>query len=103
MHLVQLLIPIYDNDRRRFPDEDFRALREELVAQFGGLTAYTRSVAEGLWVDEGDHAATRDQIVVYEVMCDELDRAWWTRYRAELERRFRQDEIVIRAQTVERL
>ena len=45
----------------------------------------------------------RDEIVVYEVMCETVDRAWWSNYRATLERRFRQDELVIRVQQVERL
>ena len=36
-------------------------------------------------------------------MADELDRDWWSAYRAELERLFGQDEIVIRAAEVERL
>ena len=103
MHLVQLLIPIYDNERRRFSDAEFRTLRDELVGAFGGLTAYTRSTAEGLWRDDESDTAYRDEIVVYEVMCDTVDRAWWSNYRATLERRFRQDELVIRVQQVERL
>jgi hypothetical protein len=103
MYLVQLLIPIFDNERRRFSDADFRALRDELVDAFGGLTAYTRSTAEGLWRDGESDRAYRDEIVVYEVMCEHVDRAWWSTYRASLERRFRQDELVIRVQEVERL
>lgn len=103
MYLVQLLIPIYDNDRHRFADAEFRTLRDELVDAFGGLTAYTRSTAEGLWRDGENDIAYRDEIVVYEVMCDDVDRAWWATYRATLERRFRQDELVIRVQHVERL
>ena len=36
-------------------------------------------------------------------MVDELDRAWWNDYRRDLERRFKQDEVVIRAQAMEQL
>jgi hypothetical protein len=36
-------------------------------------------------------------------MTDTLDRPWWQGYRADLERRFRQDAIVVRASTVEML
>ena len=46
---------------------------------------------------------SRDEIVVLEVMAETLDREWWRDYRGELERRFRQDEVVIRASEVERL
>jgi hypothetical protein len=42
-----------------------------------------------------------DDVVVYEVMADELDENWWQRYRRELERVFRQDAIVIRAQKIQ--
>lgn len=57
--------------------------------------------AEGVW-DEGE-GRSRDEIVIFEVMADTLDRAWWRDYRAALERRFRQEEIVVRARDVERL
>ena len=44
-----------------------------------------------------------DDIVVYEVMVDGLDRAWWSTYRANLEQRFGQDEIAVRALAAEKL
>jgi hypothetical protein len=34
------------------------------------------------------------------VMVDEVETEWWRSYRAQLERTFRQDTIVIRAQEV---
>ena len=36
-------------------------------------------------------------------MVETLDEAWWRAYRQELERTFRQDEIVIRAISMVRL
>ena len=80
----------------------YARLRDELTERFGGLTAYTRAPAQGLWA-AGDDPPMRDDIIVYEVMVDALDRAWWTAYRRTLEDRFAQDELVIRAQFVERL
>lgn len=104
MFLVQLLLPVYDNAGDAFPADAYRPVRDELTERFGGLTAYTRAPALGLW-DDGDDGTPpkRDDIVVYEVMADALDRAWWAQCRAALERRFAQDEIVIRAQETERL
>ena len=102
MHLVQLLLPVYDNAGRPFPAAHYAAVRDELTERFGGLTAYTRAPAEGLWSD-GARPPTRDDIVVYEVMVEALDRAWWEDFRASLERRFSQQELVVRAQPVERL
>jgi len=99
--LVEILLPLDDNDGRPFGHEAFARVREELVARFGGLTAFTRSPAEGVW-DEGA-GRSRDEIVIFEVMAEELDRPWWRDYREALERRFRQQEIVVRARAVERL
>ena len=102
MHLIQVLLPLYDNDGQPLTKDLFRAVAAELTERFGGLTAYTRAPAEGRWKeDEGTTA--RDDIVVYEVMADRLDRDWWGQYRAGLERRFRQDQVIVRATAVEQL
>jgi hypothetical protein len=97
MHLVQLLLPLYDNEGSPFPRSHYQAVAEELTRTFGGLTAYSRAPAEGLWRERGE-GAQRDDIVVYEVMAESLDETWWRRYRDELERRFAQDRLVVRAQ-----
>ena len=102
MHLVQLLLPVFDNDGRSFPASHYAPVRAALTERFGGLTAYTRAPAEGLWREEGAPPA-RDDIVVYEVMADDLDRVWWTAFRGTLERRFAQEELVIRAHEITRL
>jgi hypothetical protein len=101
MHLVQLLLPVYANDGTPLPRELYATVRQELVDRFGGLTAYARAPATGLWADGGE--VDKDDIVVYEVMVDDLDTAWWARYRGELEQRFRQDELIVRALPATRL
>ena len=102
MHLVQILLPLYDPDGQRFGREPFDAVVKRLTERFGGLTAYTRAPAAGLWKEEGG-ATQRDDIVVYEVMVEALEPDWWAAFRADLERRFRQDEVVVRAQEMRRL
>jgi hypothetical protein len=102
VHLIEILLPLSDNAGEPFPAELQAAVRDELVEHFGGVTAFTRSPAEGLWKPSGGEA-DRDDIVILEVMADWLDRGWWRNYRAGLERRFRQDEIVVRAREVELL
>ena len=59
-HLVQLLLPLYDNEGHDFPRAQFDRVAKELTERFG----------------------------------------WWHEYRTELERRFAQDRIVVRAQSV---
>ncbi|CAN5909022.1 hypothetical protein BH23GEM7_BH23GEM7_40880 [soil metagenome] len=102
MHLIQLLLPLYDNQGNRFDRGAFDEEQAELTERFGGVTAYLRSPARGAWREEGGEVA-RDEIVIFEVMADPLDRAWWRDYRERLERRFRQEELVLRALGAERL
>ena len=102
MHLVQLLLPTRDNAGSPFPPSHFAAVHATLADRFGGLTAYTRAPAEGLWAPD-DGPPARDDVLVHEVMDPSLDRDWWSRYREELEERFAQDELVVRAHAVERL
>ncbi len=101
MHLIEILLPLYDNDGRRFGAELYAKVREELIGLYGGLTAFSRSPAEGVWEEGGERSC--DDIVIFEVMSDYLDRAWWRRFRERLEKDFAQDEIVVRAREVERL
>lgn len=102
VHLVQILLPLYDRDGRRFGRALYDAVARELTAAFGGITAHARAPARGLWNDaDGDTAV--DDIVVYEVMTDALDRSWWAHYRADLQQRFAQDELVVRAMSMQRL
>jgi hypothetical protein len=98
LHLIQILLPLYDNAGAPLPQELYAKVREKLTKTFGGLTAFTRAPAEGHWRDEGE--TKRDDVVVFEVMAEDLDEGWWRAYRGELERDFRQDVIVIRAQEV---
>lgn len=102
MHLVQILLPLYDNEGQAIPQLYFRRVSAELADRFGGLTAFTRAPAEGQWKDDSA-GTTHDEIVIFEVMLKDLDRAWWGEYRGELEKRFRQEEVVIRAQEIEQL
>jgi len=102
MHLVQVFLPLQDNDGKSFPTASFNRVRDELTEKFDGMTAYTRAPAEGRW-QTSDDRTVRDDIVVYEVMTEQLDRAWWTHYRESLEKLFAQEHILIRAQAVEQL
>jgi hypothetical protein len=98
MYLVQILLPLYDNEGHAFEALDYVQLRSELADRFGGVTAYMRAPARGVW--RGDSGETaRDDIVIFEVMTAELDRPWWTGFRKHLEPRFRQDSVIVRALT----
>ena len=95
MFLVEILLPLYDNGGRPFGPGEFDRVSEELAGRFGGVTTFRRAPGEGVWREGGEES--RDRVVVFEVMAEGLDRAWWREYREELERRFRQEKIVARA------
>jgi hypothetical protein len=101
MHVVEIFLPLRDNDGARIPPAQFLNLRRLLIADFGGLTAFARTPADGFW--EGKEGTKADEIVVFEVMTDEIDARWWNELRLQLETAFRQKSIVIRAHAIRRL
>lgn len=100
MHLIRLLLPLYDNDGNRFPAKLLDDVFDELTHQFGGVTAYQRSPAEGAWKPSGQ-GVVHDNVVLFEVIVDPLHRSWWADYRRKLEERFQQDKLLILALAVE--
>jgi hypothetical protein len=96
MHQIELLLPA---------DAKFaakrKALAQELAARFGGLTAFTRAPAKGRFEQGGRQV--KDDIVVFEIMTDALEREWWSALRERLENDFEQNEIVVRTHQIERL
>jgi len=101
-YLIQLLLPLHDNDRLAFPSEHFDIVRQTLTERFGGVTAFTRSPAVGLW-KEGDDKLTHDEVVMFEVISGELDRDWWAEYRLKLQKKFSQDELLVWASRITKL
>ncbi|GFO65398.1 hypothetical protein [Geomonas paludis] len=102
MHLIQILLPLYDNEGNQFTQDEFLKVRDGLSERFGGITTYMRSPARGLW-KETKETTVQDDIVIYEVMTPELDRAWWRKYRQQLTADFRQALLIVRASKVELL
>ncbi len=100
-HLIELLLPLRDNDGRPYEQQLFNDVSESLAEKFGGVTAFMRAPAKGVWIT-GDQKE-RDDVIVVEVMADSLDRNWWLGFRQRLEIVMRQSEIVVRSQAIERL
>ncbi|GAA0535051.1 hypothetical protein FHS83_003139 [Rhizomicrobium palustre] len=101
MYLIQILLPLSDNDGQPYDEQLMQGLQHRLTERFGGVTAYSRAPAEGWWSAGG--MRTKDDIIVVEVMARDFDRAWWRALKQELEDSLRQEEIVIRAQALELL
>ena len=101
MYLIHVLLPIHDNEKRPLPVERFNAVRTELTHQFGGVTAFLRAPATGLW--EQGEGINRDEIVTFEILAENIDKDWWRAYRIELQQVFKQKEILIWAAHVDKL
>ena len=101
MHLIEILLPLKGPAGVEFPATEFEQLARELTEQFGGVTAFTRSPAEGRWKNQG--STEHDDIVVMEVMTEVLDRDWWEALRIRLMRQFHQEELIIRCRLIEML
>jgi hypothetical protein len=101
-HLIQILLPIHFCDGANVPAEMFSQVRTELAERFGGVTAYSRSPATGLW-KRTEAEVERDQVIMIEVVAEALDRDWWAQYREQLEQRFGQEEVHARALAIERI
>jgi hypothetical protein len=97
-HLVQILLPA-TGAGGPIAAAQLEAVLRELTERFGGVTAYTRTPAQGLWKHSGD--TDRDTVVMVEVVVDVFDPEWWATYRLALERTFRQAVIHTRAFPVE--
>jgi len=102
MFLIQILLPLYDNSGAGFPQRRYEQVRDELTELFGGVTAYLRSPAQGLWKENGA-LTVHDDIVIYEVMTEKLDQEWWRTYREKLTADFRQDLLIVRVNEVQLL
>jgi hypothetical protein len=101
-HLIQILLPLRMRDGTDVPESTFAAVRVELTERFGGITAYSRSPATGLWKrTEAD--VERDQVIMIEVVVEAFDRDWWAQYRQQLEQRFGQEEVHARALPIQRI
>ena len=98
MKLVQVYLPRYSNQGRRFPAAVYVRERDRLVERFGGITAHMRSPAHGLWKDGSQ--TKRDEIVIFDVMVRRLNKKWWSDYRCRLQKRFRQKELLVLVQDV---
>ena len=76
MVLIQMLLPTRSPEGSAFPDDLMRGTREELVARFGGLTAYARAPATGVWTSSEGNVEV-DSVVMIESWKDRAVACCW--------------------------
>ena len=74
MFLVELFMRLSDIDGERFSHSIFDEIERILTDRFGALTSYPRAPASGIWTHASGSA--HDELVVYEVMAEKLDKRW---------------------------
>lgn len=100
--LIQLLVPVYDSEGKRFPARYYSQLQRKLTDKFGGLTIYSRNPAEGFW-KEGKSQTVKEEMLVCEVMAVEADPDFWQKLKLTLVEQFDQEEIVITSCKISRI
>jgi hypothetical protein len=86
MYLIESLLPVRNSEGRPFAAKTYQNLRAELTEHYGGVTAFNHAPVEG--ETEAGSGKVHDDIIVFGVMTDKLDRRWWKQYREGLERTF---------------
>ena len=102
MVLIQVLLPVVGSKKAPEGDPRLITTARELGEAFGGLTAYMRSPAKGLWTSPAGRTE-EDEVVMVEVVTERFDQTWWKQYAARLAERFGQDVIHVRALPIELL
>lgn len=97
-----LFIPLYYNDGRPVEPQQFQALQQQLLEQFGGLTFFPQP-NEGFWTVAG--VTYRDAIVIYRVLTSDAQaaRRFLSALKERLKEELQQEEILIVERDVETL
>lgn len=95
MVLIQIFLPIKDNEGKDLPAQEYISLRTLLTEKFGGITTYSRSPARGIWKEK--NRTNKDEIIIYEVLVKEMDMPWWKSLKEKLEATLSQEQILIRS------
>jgi len=93
MFAVQLLIPLSDNDSKRFSPEHHNEFERFVVERIGGLTLLPGEAA-GVWTDAG--ITYRDTMLIYLIAVDSITQGHLIAEIAEFAKRhYRQKALYV--------
>jgi hypothetical protein len=84
MQLVQIFLPLYDNNKQLFEESVYNDVRNMLKDQFGGVSFHRNTPVGGLWKDEGGKT-NYDELIIAEIMIHNLNKEWWKQFKQDLE------------------
>jgi inorganic pyrophosphatase len=93
--LVEVFLPLYDGNGNLFPEKFFTHIKNELTIKFGGVTLYSRSPVKGFW-NSAMGSVQEDDLLVFEVMCTQIDTEFWERLKTRLMKTFKQESLIVR-------
>lgn len=93
-------MPLTHNDSRPVSPELFEQVREDLVAQFGGL-CFQPNFVQGIWVREGSRFEDELFRFTVDVQDTPENRQFLAEYKLILRERFEQIEIYITSYPVD--
>lgn len=99
MKSIEIYLPTNNGHGTPFPEPVFTDIETALTEKFGGVTAYKRAPAQGRWKSGG--STDTDEIAIFEVITDAIDKGWWTAFRHKLEEQLDQEKILITARDID--
>lgn len=98
--LVQIFLPLTDNNGQPFTGDWYVNISRELNECFNGVTVYQHAPVTGLWKQE-ERSTVKDELIIFEVMADNMDLAFWEPLKKQLEQQFSQESILIRSFSIQ--
>ncbi len=103
MARFSFLLPSKFNNGRRVPAKLFRKIQDTLAKSFQGVTFQKNPQFKGLWLSQTQKKMILDDLMVYYVWTEHINegRAYFQKYKEELKRLFKQEELYIIEETIE--
>jgi hypothetical protein len=94
---VEILVPIFYNNGTNVEAEKYRIMFEELVKQFGAVSAEDNNIINGYWINPQDNKAYADKNKVYWIIVPDTEenRQYFVNFQDKLESLFDQESILI--------
>jgi len=100
--LIQLLLPLQDENGEVFPAARYAKVHKQLIEKFGGLTLYQRNPAEGYWKN-GSSKTIKEPMLVHEVLSGAIEEDFWKQLKSSLMKEFRQQDIQITCSRISKI
>ena len=94
MKEYEIFLPLWQNDGMRIDPDKLQEIRQELLAEFGGITAFPQP---NLGFCKLGEITYRDEVIIYRVLAADGNKAreFFVRLKEQLKQQFRQEDVLI--------